>query len=181
MAEKLSKNFTLDELIYSDTAKIKKISNLPTEVHKKTLKHTCEYLLEPLRTLLNEKYKSYKGKKVKKVYIHVNSGYRSEALNKVIPGASKTSGHCKGEAADIVAILILENDSKVELPYTVLYSDIKAWVISNRLSVDQCIQERNKAGKTWVHVAHSAWGKVKDRKQFLKYDGKTYKLDIWMK
>ena len=73
MAEYLSEHFTLDEMIYSDTAKAKKINNSPTEIHKKVLKHTCQYLLEPLRALLNEKYKIYNGKKVKKVTIKVTS------------------------------------------------------------------------------------------------------------
>ena len=71
MTEYLSKNFTLEELTYSDTAKAKKISNLPTEVHKKTLKHTAQYLLEPLRNLLNEKYKTYCRKNVKSVVIKI--------------------------------------------------------------------------------------------------------------
>ena len=39
MSEHLSPNFTLEELTYSSTAKAKGISNVPTEIHKKTLKH----------------------------------------------------------------------------------------------------------------------------------------------
>ena len=181
MTEYLSKHFTLEELVASDTAKAKKISNLPTEVHKKVLKHTCEYLLEPLRTLLNEKYKTYCRKNVKKAYVHINSGYRSEALNRVIPGSSKTSGHCKGEAVDLKVIIMFEDGTKKDLPYTDLYESIKAWVKAGKISVDQCIQERNKAGATWVHASHSASGKTKDRKQFLKYNGSTYALDTWLK
>ena len=59
MAENLSKYFTLEEMIASDTAKAKKINNSPTEFHKKILIHTCQYLLEPLRALLNQKYTTY--------------------------------------------------------------------------------------------------------------------------
>jgi uncharacterized protein YcbK (DUF882 family) len=33
--------------------------------------------------------------------IHVSSGYRSEALNKAIKGASRTSQHSTGQAMDI--------------------------------------------------------------------------------
>ena len=181
MAEYLSKNFTLEELTYSDTAKAKKISNLPTEAHKKNLRHTAVYLLEPLRALLNEKYKTYCRKNVKNVTLKVTSGYRSQALNKVIKGASKTSMHCEGCAADCKAVVIFTDNSKKELPYTELYENIKGWVRIGKLSVDQCIQERSTAGATWVHVSHSASGKTKDRRQFLKYNGKTYVLDVWMK
>ena len=181
MTEYLSKNFTLEELTHSDTAKAKKISNLPTEVHKKTLKHTAQHLLEPLRNLLNEKYKTYCRKNVKSVVIKITSGYRSQALNKVIKGASKTSQHCTGEAIDCKAVVIFTDNSKKELPYTELYENIKTWTRAGRISVDQCIQERSTAGATWVHISHSASGKMKDRKQFLKYNGKTYALDIWIK
>lgn len=181
MTEYLSKNFTLEELIYSDTAKAKKISNVPTEIHKKTLKHTAQYLLEPLRTLLNEKYKTYCRKDVKSVVLKITSGYRSSALNKAIKGSSKTSQHLDGQAIDCKAVVIFKDNSKKELPYTELYENIKAWVKAGKLSVDQCIQERSSAGATWVHISHSASGKTKDRKQFLKYNGKTYVLDIWIK
>lgn len=176
MAEHLSPNFTLEEFIKSDTAKAKGISNVPTEIHKRTLKHTCVYFLEPLRNLLNEKYKVYGGSKVKYVSIRITSGYRSPALNKAVGGA-KTSGHCLGEAADIEAVIVFENGAKTTLPYTNLYKDIKEWVRIKRLSVDQCIQERGTGGATWVHTSYSAWGSARNREQFLIYNGKNYKLD----
>lgn len=175
MPKKLSANFTLEELTYSDTAKKYKISNLPTPIHEKTLIHTCQYLLEPLRALLNSKYKSYDNKKVKYVSIRITSGYRGAALNAKVGGA-KTSGHLKGEAADIEAKLVFQDNTSKILPYTDLYKDIKAWVKEGKLSVDQCIQECVGNSK-WVHISHSAWGKSRDRKQFLIYDGKTYKAD----
>ena len=177
MSEYLSPNFTLEEMIYSDTAKAKKINKSPTEVHKKVLKHTCQYLLEPLRALLNEKYKTYNGKQVKKVTIKVTSGYRSAALNAAIPGSSKTSQQCQGCAADIEATVVYMNNVKNIIPYTTLYEDIKRWVKEGRLSVDQCIQERSGSSK-WVHVSHSSWGKSKDRRQFLKYLNGRYTLDV---
>ena len=180
MAEYLSEHFTLEEMIYSATAVAKHISNMPTATHKKTLKHTCEYCLEKIRTLLNTKYKEYKGKKVKQVSIKVTSGYRSSALNAAIPGASKTSGHCKGECADIEAIIIFTDGKKEVLPFNVLYEDIKAWVRAGKMSVDQCIQEQSGSAK-WCHVGHSASGASKDRKQFLKYNKGTYSVDCILK
>ena len=177
MSEYLSQNFTLEEMIYSDTAKAKKINNSPTEVHKKVLKHTCQYLLEPLRALLNAKYKTYKGKKVKQVGLKVTSGYRSAALNAAIPGSSKTSQHCKGEAADLQAKIIFTDGTNIILPYTELYENIKQWVKEKKLSVDQCIQEKS-GSAVWVHVSHSNAGKMKDRRQFLKYLNGKYTLDV---
>ena len=175
MAKFLSPHFTLEELTVSDTAKKYKISNLPTPIHEKTLVHTCQYLLEPLRALLNEKYKEYKGKKVKGVSIRVTSGYRSAALNAKIDGAKK-SQHCDGSAIDCEAKLIFQDNTSKVLPYTELYANIKAFVRAGKLSVDQCIQEYSNGAK-WVHISHSAAGKTKDRKQFLIYDGKTYRED----
>lgn len=175
MTKKLSEHFTLEELTYSDTAKRYGISNLPTPIHEKTLVHTCQYLLEPLRNLLNEKYKEYKGKKVKGVSIKITSGYRGPALNTKVGGV-KTSQHCSGEAVDCEAKLIFQDNTTKVLPYTELYRDIKTWVKAGKLSVDQCICERS-GNVVWVHVSHSAAGKTKDRKQFLIYDGKTYKAD----
>ena len=52
----LSEHFTLEEFTYSDTAKAYSIKNTPTPVHLNTMKHTCVYLLEPLRTLLTKKF-----------------------------------------------------------------------------------------------------------------------------
>ena len=180
MAEYLSENFTLEEMIYSDTAKAKKIDNSPTPVHKKTLKHTCQYLLEKIRALLNEKYKEYKGKKVKYVSLKVTSGYRSAKLNAAIPGSSSTSQHCNGEASDIEASIVYNNGRKEVLPFTELYENIKEWTKNKKLSVDQCIQEQSGSAK-WVHVSHSAWGASKDRKQFLKYQFGMYRTDCVLK
>lgn len=185
MAEHLSENFTLEEMLYSETANAKKIPNKPTAVHKKTLKHTCQYCLEKLRSLLNEKYKEYKGKKVKEVGINVTSGYRSSQLNAAV-GGSTTSQHCTGEAADIEATIVYTNGRKEVLPYNELYEDIKGFVKAKKMSVDQCIQERSfdkvkKVWIYWVHISHSAWGSTKDRKQFLKYNNGMYSMDCVLK
>ena len=175
MTEKLSEHFTLEELVYSDTAKAKKIQNTPLPVHKKTLAHTCEYCLEKIRALLNEKYKEYKGNKVKQVTIKVTSGYRCPKLNAAVGGAP-TSQHVRGECADIEAVVIYTNGKREVLPFNVLYEDIKAWVKEGRLSVDQCIQEQNSAGAKWVHV--SLKDQIKNsRGQFLKYNNGMYVMD----
>ena len=84
---KLSDNFSLKEMIKSQTALRKDIDNEPGEEEIENLKSLCENVLQPVR--------EYYGKAVR-----VNSGYRSPELNSAI-GGSKTSDHCKGMAADI--------------------------------------------------------------------------------
>lgn len=170
---KLSEHFTEDEFCYSDTAKSLGIKNAPTQVHLNTMKHTCNYLLEPLRALLCTKYATT-------VYIRITSGYRSALLNSKIYGSSSTSQHCNGAAADIEAYYYV-NGKKTIINYVTLYELIKGWVKEKKISVDQCICERNKAGAVWVHVSHSPSGKTLDRRQFLKYNGTTYTLDTVVK
>lgn len=164
----LSEHFTLEEFTYSSTAKSLGISNTPTDLHLKIMKHTCQYLLEPLRKLLLEEYKTT-------VYIKITSGYRSKALNAKIPGSSNTSQHCSGAAADIEAYYFSNGVKKV-IPYTTLYKLIKKWVSEKKISVDQCIEECS-GGAKWVHVSHHPSGKTMDRRQFLRYNGKTYSSD----
>lgn len=176
MSEKLTEHFTLEELIYSDTAKLKKINNIPDEVHKKILKHTAEYFLEPLRRLLNEHYKFYNNKKIDHIGIKITSGYRCSKLNSEI-GSKDTSQHIKGEACDMVAIIYFIDGTKTELPYIEFYNFIKQSVKLNKLSIDQLIQEKS-GNTTWVHASYSSWGSSKNRKQFLKYFNSQYILDL---
>ena len=168
----LTEHFSKEELIYSETAKKYNISNEPPMVHEGTLKHTCQWLLEPLRALLNVKYvgRVVDGKVVKQVIIKITSGYRSTAVNQALKKEglhpSETSQHCSGEAADIEAVLIFTTGSKKVLDYKELFADIKEFVKANLLSIDQCIQEKD-GQAVWVHVSYSIVGSAKNRKQFI--------------
>ena len=173
MAEKLSQNFNLEEFTASSTAKAKGISNIPTAQHKSNLKYLCVSVLEPLRALLNAKYTTYQGKKVKSVSIKVSSGYRSPALNKAV-GGSSTSAHCQGLAADFDVVITFIDNTKKTVPYTETYENIKGWVKAGKLTLDQLIQERSKNGSTWIHIGVKP---DNNRKQFMKYDGTNYKVD----
>ena len=82
---RLSKNFTLAELAKTSTG----IPNNPSDVEIERLKILCEKVLQPLRDEFN-------------ALIIVNSGYRSQQVNKAVGGVP-TSQHLKGEAADITA------------------------------------------------------------------------------
>ena len=139
---KLSKHLTLAEVIKSNTALRKGIDNNPTKEHLENLKLIANRVFEPLRAFLNKP-------------IRVNSGYRSEALNKAI-GGSKTSQHCKGEALDL--------DINKEGFY----------YIKDNLEFDQLIWEfGNDSEPSWIHVSYN---RFKNRKQVLKavkINGKT--------
>jgi hypothetical protein len=128
--------------------------------------------------LLNEKYREYKGKEVKYVSVRVTSGYRSPLLNSKV-GGSSTSGHLRGECADIEAQIVYKNGKKEVLPFNVLYEDIKSWVKGKRMSVDQCIQEKAGLSK-WVHVGLPP--QISQcRGQFMKYEFGMYKMDCILK
>lgn len=172
---KLTEHFTKEELIYSDTAKRLNINNEPSEVQLKTLIHTCQYFLEPLRKLLNDNFKSYKGLNVKQVIIKITSGFRCNKLNSKI-GSKSTSQHIKGEAVDFDVILILEDGSRKTLSYLETYYFIKKQVMLNKLSVDQLICESSN-GVYWVHASYKAAGSTVNRKQFMLYENGTYMID----
>ncbi len=83
----LTKNFTLSEMSHSNTAKAKKITNIPDEKQIEELRKLCVRLLQPLRDIYQEPF-------------IINSGFRSAETNKAVGGAS-SSQHMKGQAADI--------------------------------------------------------------------------------
>lgn len=118
------KYFTIEEMTKSSTAKANGIDNTPSEEGVLKLQKLIEAVLDPLR--------EWYGKPIK-----VNSGYRCEALNKVIGGA-KSSQHMLGEAADITVGSKEENEK--------LFDYIK-----DNLEFDQLINESN---FSWVHVSY---------------------------
>ncbi|MDR1557292.1 MAG: DUF882 domain-containing protein [Tannerellaceae bacterium] len=83
----LSKDFTLEELVRSDTARRQGIDNTPTELVTAHLIILCHFLLQPVRDHIGKP-------------IRVNSGYRSPKLNQAVSGVA-TSQHTEGKAVDI--------------------------------------------------------------------------------
>ena len=92
-----SKYFTINELTRSDTANKLKINNEPKEEATKDNIKELMLFLDGVREDWTEECKD---KGYGDAAIVVNSGYRSEALNKAVKG-SKTSEHMLGTAADI--------------------------------------------------------------------------------
>jgi zinc D-Ala-D-Ala carboxypeptidase len=150
----LSKNLSLAEMIISESAKRKGISNVPTPEHKKNMEVLAEKVFQPIRDHF-------------KTPIYISSGYRSKELNKEIRG-SQTSQHSTGEAIDI------DMDGSGTVTNKQIFEYIK-----NNLDFDQLIWEfGSKNNPDWVHVSFKAVGK--NRKQVLiarKIDSKTVYLN----
>ena len=96
--------------------------------------------------------------------IRINSGYRSEDLNKAI-GGSGISQHCKGQAADLNIMIKGKSNNKL----------IFDAVLEMNLDFDQMINEFD---YSWIHISYN---KDNNRKQLLEAykneNGKTkYKL-----
>lgn len=162
MATKLSENFTLEELLVSSTANKYGIDNTPDATAKANLTMLCNKLLQPIRD-------SY-GKA-----IIVTSGYRCAKLNAKV-GGSKSSQHCKGQAADI-------NDGAGYKQSGEARYEANAKLfehIYDKGGYDQLINEfpDSKGRPQWIHVSYNPALK-KQRGQALvakKENGKTVYL-----
>tara|TARA_R110002072_G_scaffold104401_1_gene228848 strand:- start:3807 stop:4283 length:477 start_codon:yes stop_codon:yes gene_type:complete len=151
----LSKNFSLNEFTKSVSAIRNGIDNSPTPEHIKSIQLLVKYVLQPLREALGSP-------------IRITSGYRSEALNKLIKGSHKmikgkyvaTSQHCKGQASDI--------QFKVE---GVMNNKI-IWdkVIELDLPFDQMINEFE---YSWIHISYNEEHNRKSLLEAYRENGKT--------
>ena len=135
----ISKNFSLEELTASQTAKAKGIKNLPGTQEVCALCALVHHVLQPLRDAMGEAIK-------------IGSGYRSPALNKAVGGVAN-SQHIKGEAVD----LCIDGDKAKGRRWM-------TWIMAH-CQFDQIIWEHNSKGSYWVHVSFRADGK--NRKQVI--------------
>ena len=122
----ISKNFTLEEMLSSATAKDKKIDNSPTPEARKNIQSLVDNTLQPVRDLYGKN-------------IHINSGYRCPALNKAVGGAVN-SQHTEGKAADITTGGPVENRKLFDL------------ILKSGISFDQLIDESN---YKWIHISYN--------------------------
>jgi len=83
----ISKWVSYGEAIRSETASRLDIPNTPDEQQLSAMKYAALQIYDPLRDHFGP--------------IHINSFFRSPALNNSTPGSSKTSSHMKGEAIDM--------------------------------------------------------------------------------
>ena len=111
--------------------------NIPSHVHIENLKRLCGWL-EMLRSEWNKRYGEGDDP------IIINSGYRSEAVNKAVGGV-KGSNHLTGCAADI-RVAGMEQ----ALRYAVILLDISD---ESQEDFDELLLERSPKGSYWLHFA----------------------------
>ena len=138
---KLSEHFTLGEL--TKTSYHTTDGNIPSRVAIENLRNICENWLEELRRRYNEKYGEGRPSVSSDIPIVINSGYRSEEVNRKCGGA-KGSNHLTGCAVDIGCL-----GPEQMIRYACVLLDMAD---ENRWEFDELIQE--KRGSTyWVHFA----------------------------
>ncbi len=131
MSYYLSPNFTLEEMVKSQTAERKGIPNTPELHHIEAMEMLCEKILQPIRDEFGP--------------FMVSSGYRSPELCIAI-GSSLDSQRAKGEAADF------------EVPGIDNY-DLAKWIEDN-LDYDQLILECYIGGNSgWIHCSYVEGGR----------------------
>ena len=147
----LTTNFSLAEMIRSDTALRLDLPNTPSQEQITNMQELAFNVLQKVR--------DHFAKGVK-----VNSGFRHPDVNAKV-GGSKTSDHCKGMAADI------------EIP-GVANADLAQWIVDN-CDFRQVILEFYTPGipdSGWVHVSYNPADNKKQALTATKKDGKTVYL-----
>lgn len=129
------KYFSIGELSQSDTADKMGIPNHPNTMQKMNMEKLIVNVLDPIRSLYGKP-------------IYVNSGFRSESLNKAVGGA-KNSQHMFGQAADITAGSREENKK--------LWDIVMFLFQEGDIDFDQCINEKpDKDGNpSWIHISYN--------------------------
>jgi zinc D-Ala-D-Ala carboxypeptidase len=144
----LTENFSLAEMVKSETALRQGLDNTPGDVEIENLRILCEQVLQPLRTAYQRGIK-------------VNSGFRHPNVNAAV-GGSRTSDHCKGQAADI------------EIPGVANYD--LALYISQYFNFTQLILEFYTPGipdSGWVHVSYDPANLKRQVMTAMRENGKT--------
>ena len=131
----LSQHFTLGELCKTSVRTAD--GNIPSHVHIENLKRLCGWL-EELRRRWNNLYGDGDDP------IVINSGYRSEAVNKAVGGV-KGSNHLTGCAVDIRVAGIEQL-----VRYATILLDISD---ERHEDFDELLLERSPKGTYWLHFA----------------------------
>ena len=119
LSDQISSHFSYDELTRTDTG----LDNVPNVEQGASLVRLCDTILEPMRALVGP--------------LHVNSGFRTLAVNQAIPGSALHSQHMLGQAADVVPPMDLR----------VAFEIVK----ESSIPFDQLIWE-----PTWIHISVAA-------------------------
>ena len=133
----LTPHFSIQELIFSEAASRLGLPNSPDVDQLGNLKRLCVVLLEPARELIGEP-------------LRVTSGFRTVEVNGHLPGASRTSAHMDGRAADVMPL-----ESSVFKAFELLKDSTLEW--------DQLILEH----RAWLHLAVAREGEHPRREVLL--------------
>ena len=131
---RLSQHFTLGELC--KTSAKTQDGNIPSHVHIENLKRLCGWL-EMLRSEWNKRYGEGDDP------IVINSGYRSEAVNKAVGGVAG-SNHLTGCAMDIHVL-----GKEQAIRYACILLDIAD---ESQEDFDELLIEQSKTS-LWIHFA----------------------------
>ena len=143
---RLSPHFTLGELTKTSV----NLKNVPNEAQVENLKRLCGWL-EMLRSEYNRRYGglspdpslSREGSRDQEEPIVINSGYRSEAVNKAVGGV-KGSNHLTGCAVDIHVL-----GKEQAIRYACILLDIAD---ESQEDFDELLIEQS-AKSLWIHFA----------------------------
>jgi peptidoglycan hydrolase-like protein with peptidoglycan-binding domain len=111
---RLSANFTLAELLHSDTAISHGLPNVPDQAAVANLRRLAVKVLQPIRDKFGP--------------VWITSGYRSSAVNAAVGGA-RNSQHTTGEAADFSVVGVSQEE-------------VRQWIVAN-VPFDQLILYRS--------------------------------------
>lgn len=146
---KLTSNFTLGELTYSQTARKRGIPNDPTVRQVVRINEFVVNLLQPLRDQVG--------------LLEVTSGFRSPELNSVLPGSSPDSAHMLGYAADVQ-------------PGRCSLTDLMRWFRETQVPFDQAILEYGRREEStdddWLHVGYKNAAGLQRRQLLVMRGGK---------
>lgn len=117
MQGQITEHFTYGELTHTDS----NLPNIPDDEQLVNLKRLAVTILEPARFLVGA--------------LHVNSGFRSKAVNEALRNHSNTSQHMDGLAADVRPLI------------TPLERSFQMLRVSN-IPYDQIIVEPG-----WIHIS----------------------------
>ena len=175
---KLSPHFTLGEMTKTSTKTAD--GNIPSHVHIENLKRLCVSWLEPLREEYNRKYGEDSSlvsgpsrmvtpptgtrPQQSSLPIIINSGYRSEAVNKAIGGVAG-SNHLTGCAVDIhvdgikqamrYAVILLDISEERKEDFDELLIEGKGFALVSGPSrmAEPPTGTRPHCGSLWLHFA----------------------------
>lgn len=141
--ESFSANFSWHEMTRSTTARREGLSNVPNQDEAESIRALCVNVLQPLRDVVVGRGLA--------PYIHVNSGFRSMAVNNAVGGVRGSHHMARGgnAAADIEAPGLWN-------------AGLAALVLELGLPFSELILEYPSAhdpAAGWVHVSHNRHGR----------------------